>query len=120
VDARDRHAGNLGLAILYAVTLASAAVLPLVFVALMWLAGPGTLIALVTPPLGWDVLLWGLGVLIFAVFAFTMFGVSAVFLVHARTVLRTRPPLRVGLRQLATAYSRALNTVGEDYESMRR
>ena len=101
------------------VTVAFASAMPLLFVAVMWLAGSGALSALLVPPVGWDLPLWGLGVLIFAAFAFIVFGVSAVFVVYAITVLETRPPLGIGLRQLARAYSRALNTVGEDDESMR-
>jgi len=116
---RGEHAGKLGLVMLCVVTVAFASAMPLLFVAVMWLAGSGALSALLVPPVGWDLPLWGLGVLIFAAFAFIVFGVSAVFVVYAITVLETRPPLGIGLRQLARAYSRALNTVGEDDESMR-
>jgi hypothetical protein len=101
--------------------LVGVAALPVSLIVILWWIGTsgsrttGGIELTSPPPGGWNALLWVFGWLFVLLVVVCVIGVAAFFLIEGGKVLRSRPPLTDGLRQLIGVYVNTVKEFSEHY-----
>ena len=112
----------LAVLVLCVVAVSGVIVLPLSVVLILWFVGTsgsssskGDLELAAWPPLSWDLIGYVLGWFFIIGFVGCAIAITVIFLRREMNVVKKRPPLTVGLRQLLGVYKQTVKDFSEQY-----